>query len=349
MYSNEDIERLIQGKTSSEESLLIILYLDQHPDILNNYFSISDWEHFKSEYTLDGEVSSKIWHNIAHTNFRTTRNIELFKKLSIAASFILLIGLGWRVFLQNENIETISKVPTEIISMKVVENINNFNINILLPDSSQVELFPNSTLSYLEKFSNHERGTKLIGEAIFKVTKDNSSPFLVSSDSLVTTVLGTKFRVQSFKGENTIKVILYEGKVSVKSVSLNPKSSKTDYILSPGDILVYNKISMKSTLMKNSIDPIKNNVIRNAKNTTTSISHSSNWYMFNNQKLSDVFDLLSILYNEKIHYNKRDIIGRTFIGKIDKTDSLQNILKSIGLLNKLIVTKEEDGYHIIKK
>jgi hypothetical protein len=101
--------------------------------------------------------------------------------------------------------------------------------------------------------------------------------------------------------------------------------------------------------MKNSIDPIKNNVIRNAKNTTTSISHSSNWYMFNNQKLSDVFDLLSILYNEKIHYNKRDIIGRTFIGKIDKTDSLQNILKSIGLLNKLIVTKEEDGYHIIKK
>jgi hypothetical protein len=349
MYSNEDIERLIQGKTNSEESLLFIRYLDEHPDILGNYFSISEWEHFKSEYTLDAEVSSKIWQNIAHTNFKTTRTVELFKKLSIAASFVLLIGLGWWAFMKNENIGAKNKVPTEVISMKMVENINNFNINIILPDSSQVELFPNSTLSYLEKFSNHERGAKLIGEAIFKVTKDNTSPFLVSSDSLVTTVLGTKFRVQSFKGENTIKVILYEGKVSVKSVSLNPKSSNIDYILSPGDIYVYNKISMKSTLMKNSIDPIKNNITRNAITTATSISHSSNWYMFNNQKLSDVFDLLSILYNEKIHYNKRDIIGRTFIGKIDKTDSLQNILKSIGLLNKLIVTKEEDGYHIIKK
>lgn len=233
--------------------------------------------------------------------------------------------------------------------MKLVENFNDFNLNIILPDSTQVELFPNSILSYQEKFSNHKRGTKLIGEAIFKVKKDNTSPFLVTSDSLVTTVLGTKFRVQSFKGKNTIKVILYEGKVSVKSVSLNPKSSKTDYILSPGDVLVYNKISMKSTLFKNNSDPIKNNFTSNAINTATTISHSSNWYMFNNQKLSDVFDLLSILYNEKIQYNKRDFIGKTFIGKIDKTDSLQNILKSIGLLNKLIVTKEEDVYHIINK
>jgi hypothetical protein len=71
--------------------------------------------------------------------------------------------------------------------------------------------------------------------------------------------------------------------------------------------------------------------------------------MFNNQPLSEVFTQLENLYNEKIIFNKQDIKGKTFIGKLDKTDSLHNILHSIALLNNLVITKKADGYYISKK
>jgi len=70
--------------------------------------------------------------------------------------------------------------------------------------------------------------------------------------------------------------------------------------------------------------------------------------MFNNQSLAEVFDQLENLYNTRITYSRADLKGLSFIGKIDKTDSLEHILKSITLLNDLKLEKQNGGY-VIKK
>jgi hypothetical protein len=65
--------------------------------------------------------------------------------------------------------------------------------------------------------------------------------------------------------------------------------------------------------------------------------------------LPEVFDQLSSLYNQSIRYNRSDLNGKSFIGKIDKSDSLANILNTIGLLNDLSITQDENGFYVTKK
>jgi hypothetical protein len=74
----------------------------------------------------------------------------------------------------------------------------------------------------------------------------------------------------------------------------------------------------------------------------------ANWYMFNDQELADVFDQLSIIYNVEIQYSSSDLRNKYFIGKLDKHDSLNEILKDIALLNHLSVI-EREGCYIIRK
>jgi hypothetical protein len=89
--------------------------------------------------------------------------------------------------------------------------------------------------------------------------------------------------------------------------------------------------------------------INGKHNQNSKASTNGNWYMFNNQSLPEVFDQLSSLYNQSIQYNRSDLNGKSFIGKIDKSDSLANILNTIGLLNDLSITQDEKGFNVSKK
>ena len=72
------------------------------------------------------------------------------------------------------------------------------------------------------------------------------------------------------------------------------------------------------------------------------------WFMFNNQQLTEVFDILGSMYNAKISYSKKDISNMYFIGTFDKKDSIEKILQEIASVNNLSITKENDEYRIKK-
>ena len=84
-----------------------------------------------------------------------------------------------------------------------------------LADGSQVVLAPGSTLNYLACLSGARREVYLTGEAYFKVTKNPARPFLVYTDKLITTVLGTSFVVKSYAGQPG-SVAVCEGRVAVQ-------------------------------------------------------------------------------------------------------------------------------------
>ena len=65
--------------------------------------------------------------------------------------------------------------------------------------------------------------------------------------------------------------------------------------------------------------------------------------IFDNYPLDVVFDQLQIIYNTKIIYDKAELGNRSFIGKMDKKDSLYHILKSIALLNNFGLHKQGDS------
>ena len=88
---------------------------------------------------------------------------------------------------------------------------------ITLPDGSRVSLSPGSRLGYAAHLAGPKRAVYLTGEAFFEVTKNPARPFLVLTRQVVTTVLGTSFRVQAYAGSPTATVAVRTGRVAVQA------------------------------------------------------------------------------------------------------------------------------------
>jgi transmembrane sensor len=82
---------------------------------------------------------------------------------------------------------------------------------IILPDTSEIQLNAESQVSYDEKDWNNKRNISLQGEAFFNVAKGNT--FTVTTDQGTVTVLGTQFNVENRDG--FFEVTCFEGVVSV--------------------------------------------------------------------------------------------------------------------------------------
>ena len=70
--------------------------------------------------------------------------------------------------------------------------------------------------------------------------------------------------------------------------------------------------------------------------------------MFNNQSLPQIFDQLEKMFNVEIGYDRKDIEKLYFIGKFDKTDSVEYILGCITTINDLTLSKQGNKFLIHK-
>jgi ferric-dicitrate binding protein FerR (iron transport regulator) len=271
---------------------------------------------------------------------------------AVAASVILVVGLGWKLFVNNDNPETPvarhTEKKTDSLTFVVRHEINTTGKEkrINLPDGSLIVLANNSEVTYREPFTG-ARDIILKGKAYFRVAKDKSRPFTVVSGDVSTTALGTEFTITAYERTKRIIVRLYEGKVVVKAVNEANKWMKADVYLLPGQEFVYGRQTtgeLRSFKMKNA--PPEHVLDRERLRDNPSIPGNSegSWYMFNNESLAQVLDELAALYNVRIVYHKKDIRNIYFTGKYNKSDSLETILKRISTLNDLTVTKNDTAF-----
>lgn len=102
-----------------------------------------------------------------------------------------------------------------VIAFRLIQTGKGEIKRIILPDSSVVMLNANSRLEYHPDFAKC-RQIRLSGEALFSVTHDKAHPFIVrTSDSINTTVLGTRFNIQSYDKGQDIRIAVVSGIVAV--------------------------------------------------------------------------------------------------------------------------------------
>ena len=279
------------------------------------------------------------------------------RAIAAAASIILVIGFGW-LMVYHKPVKAPSLVSKDNVAQDTEKVFTRFETNVsgqprrfLLPDGTEVTLWDQSIVSFTTPFAGNKRDISLKGKASFKVAKDKTKPFTVYSDGISTTALGTEFSVTSFAKENIITVRLKEGKVVVKSPDSLKENFITPFYLLPGQELVYNKQRSIAIVRKFKIDPAKDRYVAMEKLTDDPSLPKNNggtWFMFNNQSLPQIFDQLELIYNVEIVYNRKDVEKLYFIGKFDKKDSLDYILRSIVTLNNLTLSKKESKYIIHK-
>ncbi|MCK5147670.1 FecR domain-containing protein [bacterium] len=122
---------------------------------------------------------------------------------------------------------SLTEKPTETEFLTVVTQ-NRQRTQINLADGSLVTLNSGSVLRYPKNFTAQTREVHLNGEGFFEI-KSEERPFIVITEHAKTTVLGTRFIVQS--RQNKTRVMVEEGRVRVESAHEND-----DVILSDGQM-----------------------------------------------------------------------------------------------------------------
>lgn len=217
--SEEDVEVLHQWLEKCEENR-------QYFEELNNTYqtsvTINRFSHGRLEHAW-----GKLLQQTTETSHRQAAKNHIHFVLKIAAAITLLVATG-SILYHFFGLNNLSQHGT------IVRNSSGKNTRILLPDSSTVWLNANSTLEYNSKFDYTTREVTLKGEAFFDVKKDNKA-FIVKTDKMQVYVKGTRFNVEAYKKNTTIKTTLEEGKVE-----LHVDGTNEFFTMQPGDQAIFN-------------------------------------------------------------------------------------------------------------
>ncbi|MBC9797432.1 FecR family protein, partial [Sinomicrobium weinanense] len=153
--------------------------------------------------------------------------------LSIAASFLILVGLGTALWHYRDTIFE------EHITYETVTTPPGQRYNVVLEDGTRVRLNAGSTLSFPDRFRSDIRKVELTGEAFFEVTPDPEKPFVIRSQGLNTTVLGTSFNIQAYPEDKAVRVTVATGKVKVGPEEASSGAGKT--FLTPNQQALFDK------------------------------------------------------------------------------------------------------------
>ncbi len=183
-------------------------------------------------------------------NEKDTSHYTIFslkRWIYIAASIIgIVVVLGWSGN-RSQKQSFIASVLAPSESKVLIENTEENNKMVNLPDGSTVLLAKHSSISYSDSLSGSIREIYLEGEGFFEVAKMRHRPFFVHAGGIVTKVLGTSFKVSALPTSNQVKVLVKTGKVAVfkdseTELAQKIKNTKLDgLVLNPSEEIVYHK------------------------------------------------------------------------------------------------------------
>ena len=104
-------------------------------------------------------------------------------------------------------------------SKTLIYTAQNEVVEQTTPDGSVISINRNTSVEYNNN-SNKIRNVKLNGSAFFKVKHDDKVPFVIETQDIKVSVLGTSFLVDSRPNDDFITVVVETGKVSVKDAEM---------------------------------------------------------------------------------------------------------------------------------
>jgi transmembrane sensor len=193
-----------------------------------------------------------------------------------------------------------------------------------LPDGSTVWLNAKSRLTYGTDFLQ-KRTVQFSGEGFFNVSHDPSHPFSIETETTATRVLGTSFNLRSYAKEDSVELIVIEGKVSFLP------DDADEAIISSQHKVVYSQTDQKT--------------VESAVADLNAIAWKTRLLNFVDAPISKVLDDLQRYNGVTISAENKNILNCHFSGSFeDKT--LEQILATLAFSLDLEYKKTDNGYHL---
>lgn len=200
---------------------------------------------------------------------------------------------------------------------------------VLLPDGTKVWLNSSTYINFQSSFFGLSRGLELSGEAYFEVAPDKYRPFVVRTNQVKTTVLGTKFNVRFRKEEERVVTSLLSG--SVKVGIKNEAKENQEFILKPGQEIAVNTKTLQSELTKSS----------RPEDILLWINGKLN---FKNATLLEITHALEKHFDVRFSFQNTTLEDKRFTCEFETDDDIAQILKVLSLTNQL--KYQQDGRNI---
>ena len=260
------------------------------------------------------EIKSSIYTKIQESQKNSYR-----KLWRVAASIVILIGLSIPTY----HYYTYTTVQVEKVLLAQT-TARGEQLDVTLPDGTQVRLNAGSSLWYPTQFDTSTREVELSGEAFFDVVKNPNAAFIVKTAGLTTTVLGTSFNINTHDSDN-ITVTVASGKVGVVA-----ESSK-EVVLTPKQQLSYNKTSHQMSTQEVKLEKYldwKDGILR-----------------FENTSITEAVKKLERWYDVDIEVLNQDIGNCRFTGTFNN-EELPTVLKSLAYLKSGLTYDIRDNQKI---
>ena len=239
--------------------------------------------------------------------------------LSLAATALVIIGLGSALFYLNEEGYFSKRI---VISSGDSER----NIEVSLPDGSKVWLNRNSQLSYIPGLGRSTRNVRLKGEAFFDITPDASKPFIIDAGKANVKVLGTSFNVITSNKRNEVEVFVKTGKVMVSD-----SDGAEEIYLEPGYVGTLGSGTPSKSINGN----------------LNYLSWKTDTLVYDGQKLDVVFADLKRVHNIEVVTDNPQILNESITTVFDKQPQ-DTIIRIICTTFNFSYTKDGSVYHLSK-
>lgn len=319
------LEKYQNGKFSAEEKMMLEKYLDSYQK-KNEDWDESTMGNFKE---TEGRILTQVMSNLNSSKWKNLyagKNSQIL--LRIAASIVLLVSALSVFFYLNGGL---SPSNSNIVWNEKVTNAGEKSILTFL-DGTRIILNASSKIKYPSNNDRDLREIYLEGEAYFEVAKDTLRPFVVYSQNISTTVLGTSFNVQAFPEENEIMVSLVKGNVKVSRINNN--TAEDLVMLNPDQQLIYSK--------RNDISRVE------TFDFQESIGWKDNVIKFNGEPLLKAFSKLERFYGVKFELDNQSKANLKITANF-KDESFKTVAEVIKKLTGLKYKTISEKNNIIKR
>jgi len=199
MLGNEKIDiliaRFLSGEALPEEAMELEDWINESPENRAYFDRYSVF--FETPHDLSPNDKQQAW-----TRLTGTKPFN-WRWIGIAASVMLIVAVSLLLGKYNKD------QPGNII-----HQAGTIAKNIILKDSSEVIVSPNSSITIDREYGVHNRKITLKGSASFSVIHNPSNPLIVNVNTFHIKDVGTKFSIVTDPVSDTIDITVTEGKIA---------------------------------------------------------------------------------------------------------------------------------------
>lgn len=287
---------------SDEEEQVLVQFLETYRRPLEWDAELGDKEKVKRT------IQTRLYQRINKTKKNN------YKIYAIAASLALLVGL--LIFVKNYN----GRTGATMIMAHTESQIDS----LMLEDGSTVFLNKHTSFEYPAHFNGATRAVRLVkGSAFFKVAKDSSKPFIITSGDLKTKVLGTSFSITNI--DSVLNVTVSTGKVNVST-------EKENHDLLPDEQVYFDKSDMR--LLKRRVNP--------------DVYSGWRYYDVNydNISLEELSTVVELRYGLPFHFDQPHLKQQKVKVSFLKGDTLESVIRKLNFITNVKLKIKENVINV---